>query len=46
MKIATYVFSVVCLIVCFMFASTKNIPMTALWGVLALWNKSEYDHLD
>lgn len=44
MEIATYVFSVACLLVCFIFASMENIPMTVLWGVLALWNKSTCDN--
>lgn len=46
MKIAMYIFSVACLLVCFIFASTKNIPMAVFWGVLTLWNKSTYDHFD
>lgn len=46
MKIALYIFAVSCLFVCFMFAFMENIPMTIFWGVLTLWNKSTYDHLD
>lgn len=46
MKIATYAFAAACLVACLVFAAMENIPMTIFWGVMSLWNKSNFDHLD